>query len=744
MEVQRMLKGTVAFRFAKKNKSILDQDRLAYLNELAVACPVKSVDPKTEIGEIPYGLGKSEKFSNKPQIYAALSALKFIEENYSDIPHRSKSSIKNIRKPLKSPGSVDHHFYKKVLTPFSPGVIRVKSREKSEMRYSDSRAESPAKLHATFLSTPRKYSTPTPMSPSQHKSLVSAQKNIRPIIKTPINTTKIENQDSYVGQEFSSPSKIRSVSSFRKKISVNEAFLTAKSSFYCHFPEPPKPSKSSVHAELKYMQNGGDVIEYNGASINGQKDGYGEILYKNGDWYKGGWKKNLKEGSGKYYYCQYKAKYKGEFREDLPNGPAILSFESGDIFKANWTHGVIDNSLALIQYNDGSEFDGDIKGAKRSGYGKMRYPCNGVYQGTWTNDQRTGHGIILCNGDLFYEGNFSGDYTDGPGVLVRRDIFSQEPIEKRLRTSSAIYQNNGACIEKSDFFNDLNSFPQFRSLPIEVTDIVWMTFTTKNAILYTSKALSPGRFFSGKLNGAGMVKYGLFGIYYGNFTDGKRSGFGKMKYNDPEHQCFWFPETEGEYFGEWKDDKRHGKGTMNWASGTKYEGAFNYDHRHNVIGKITFINGDTYEGGWVEDRMEGSCTLKRRGITIKGQFVAGILNNFARVEYQDNRIYEGDISNSYPHGTGIMKWPNGNTYQGGFTDGVMDGMGRMTYNNGDVYEGKWENGGRNGHGTMLYFSTKHTYEGEWVDGKRSGEGCLKNSKGEVLKMCFWSNDEPMY
>lgn len=736
MEVPKMLKKSEVFRVVRKHKPTPDFDRHDYVIELATACSVKILDPKTEIGEIPFGLGKSEKFSNKFQIFSALRALKFIDEKSIESWNVSKRLEKSYSKNSKSPVPAENTLNKTFLGKFSPGSVRIKSEEKSGFRYCDKIIASPGKLRKSFLPAPHKYSTPQSKSPLPQKRSVSPLKSYNSMSKSPIKSYALDSITTFTSQI---SNKIPSINSSPQKFPVPDIFITAKSTI-----NPFPLEKISTPAELKYMKTYEDIADYKGGIHNGQKDGYGEVLYKNGDWYKGSWKKNLKDGPGEFYSYDFKVKFKGEFKKNLACGPGVLAFDSGDTFKANWTGGFIENGLAYIQYKDGSKYDGEIKDAKRSGYGKIQYSNGGVYQGFWTNDQRSGHGVLLCRGDLFYEGIFAGDFTDGPGVLVRRDIYSLEPVEKRPRTSSAIYQNNGGCIDKSAFFIDMNSFPQFKALPIEFNDLVWMTLTTQNAVLYTGRALTQGKFFAGRLSGAGIAKYGFFGIYYGNFIDGKRSGFGRMKYSDPDHQCLWFPETEGEYTGEWKEDKRHGVGKMQWANGTIYEGAFNYDRRHNVKGKITFTNGDIYEGGWVDDRMEGGCTLTRRGIIIKGQFASGLLSSFARVEYPDGRVYEGDISNNFPQGNGVMKWPNNNLYQGGFLDGNMDGVGKMVYSNGDIYEGHWENGARQGRGIMVYLADKLIYEGEWVDGKRSGEGCLKTLKGEIIKSCFWNNDESMY
>lgn len=705
MDLQNLLKNSTSYKFQTKKKIEVEEDSYSYIAEIKAVSPVKTVSADSPLAIIPFNLGKSEKFLNKNQITKALDCIsknnKKHEESYSQSRYRP-----NVQ--LRSPISVDHHFHKKNLSPFSPGVVRIKPRETSQDRTSIKFSESPEKkvnetsVRATSSSNILN-TTNLGLSPSSKISL-----------RTPISPIK------------------RYTIKASPKISVNNSVITRKNSL------TPQSSKLNESIAIKSSPIK-PVIDTQESFIK-IKEGYLEIHYTNGDYYKGNWVNNKKEGRGKYYYAEIAAKYKGEFKDDLPWGSGRLIFDSGDVYSCGWVKGFIEDSLISIKYKDSSEYDGEVKNGLRDGTGKIEYINGAIYQGHWEKDQKVGHGSIIYRTDVFFEGYFKNDYTDGPGVLVRKDTFNPNPEEKRKSSPVFIYQNSSDSIDKKDYFDNLSEFPKFKGLPIDYYDIVYMTLTTEALLKKIDKSVPTGKFISGRLTGAGMAKYGALGMYYGNFLDGKKSGYGKMTYTDVEHQCEWFPETEGEYIGEWKDDKRHGQGTMKWINGTKYEGKYNNDRRHNVTGKITFNNGDTYDGGWVEDRMEGFCTIKRKDIIIRGQYIRGSLSNLVKVQYHDNKIYEGHIINHVPHGLGIMKWPNGDKYQGSFFDGLMDGTGQMAYNNGDFYHGNWENGSKNGKGTMVY-ADKTVYKGEWAEGKRSGEGVLKNHKGGVIKSGFWNNDE---
>ena len=729
MELQKLLKGAEAFRFQQRKAIELDPERYLYINEIRSASPLKPQSIKTEIAEIPHNLGKSEKFSNKLQIENALKFLQCLPNSRDPFRSSPKSSSQDQSQRVIPLISVDHHFHKKNYSPFSPGVVRIKSKELGL----PGNPESAMRTTASLRRTSQRFCTPQPPVSS------SVKKSCSPIPQPFLTTTQSISPNKQRVTFFSSPEK--------KLSTPKPGFLSTNLSFF----NPSSPSSASPNrhapkqrkeAHTKTGQVSGKSIPaksqvYFGGYNQGLKDGYGELTYSNGDWYKGNFKRNLKDGTGKYYCAKYGVKYKGEFKEDLRSGLGFLVFDSGDRYKCNWNRGVIESLPIHIKYRDGSEYYGESKYGKRHGVGKIEYRNGGVYQGHWENDQRSGQGVVIYKAEVFFEGFFAGDYTDGPGVLVRKNTFnsttSPSPVD--------IFQATSEEIEKPEFFNDYSGFPRFNSLPLAPIDQVFITLTTSTLSKYIDRIVPPGRFLTGKLTGAGMAKYGILGTYYGSFLEGKRSGYGKMEYTDPDHLCEWFPETEGTYIGEWRDDKRHGPGKMTWTNGIVYEGKYAADRRHNVVGKITFLNGDVYEGGWVDDIMEGSCTMHRKGVAIRGQFVKGVLSSFARIEYSDGKVYEGDLFNNKPHGAGKMKWVNENVYEGNFCDGVIEGMGRMIFSNGDVYEGNWENGKRNGKGSIVYAANKQRYNGDWVDGKRSGEGVLKNQRGDVIKVGYWSNDE---
>ena len=56
------------------------------------------------------------------------------------------------------------------------------------------------------------------------------------------------------------------------------------------------------------------------------------------------------------------------------------------------------------------------------------------------------------------------------------------------------------------------------------------------------------------------------------------------------------------YIGSWHDDKRYGDGVMRYKNSDKemYDGKWVNDEK-NGFAKMTYMNGDVYEGDWADD-----------------------------------------------------------------------------------------------------------------------------------------------
>eukprot|EP01100_Stratorugosa_tubuloviscum_P000667 TRINITY_DN1148_c0_g1_i1.p1 TRINITY_DN1148_c0_g1~~TRINITY_DN1148_c0_g1_i1.p1 ORF type:complete len:886 (-),score=402.98 TRINITY_DN1148_c0_g1_i1:64-2721(-) len=187
-------------------------------------------------------------------------------------------------------------------------------------------------------------------------------------------------------------------------------------------------------------------------------------------------------------------------------------------------------------------------------------------------------------------------------------------------------------------------------------------------------------------------------------------------------RSFEFEFTDRKYKGDWQDALPHGEGYWNFYDERKsdktelatYSG-FWVKGKFDGQGKITYKNGDYYDGSWKMDQYDGYGTLCSRG-----------------------SIYEGNWIKGKRHGKGTLKWPNGDAYSGDFVNGNIEGEG--TFVSGDKkveYIGQWRENMFHGKGTLAWFMG--AYDGEWVTDIKNGSGTLVYANGDIYSG-EWKND----
>lgn len=108
--------------------------------------------------------------------------------------------------------------------------------------------------------------------------------------------------------------------------------------------------------------------------------------------------------------------------------------------------------------------------------------------------------------------------------------------------------------------------------------------------------------------------------------------------------------TEGLYSGEMRSGKRHGQGMMVFSSGSRA--------------------GNTYEGSWVNDKMDGFGT-------------------YIWHHWKGRSVYEGFFENNCKHGQGKLSSWNG-VHRGSWRCDRKHGMGVLVSNNVEI-KGWWLN-----------------------------------------------------
>lgn len=95
-----------------------------------------------------------------------------------------------------------------------------------------------------------------------------------------------------------------------------------------------------------------------------KKDGYGKMIYMNGEIYEGYWKNNLREGKGKLYFIN--GYYDCNWVNDYQNGIGKIYFNDNSILKVKFINGkkegkgilLIDNNTINLNFKNDVLIDG--------------------------------------------------------------------------------------------------------------------------------------------------------------------------------------------------------------------------------------------------------------------------------------------------------------------------------------------------------------------------------------------------
>ena len=147
---------------------------------------------------------------------------------------------------------------------------------------------------------------------------------------------------------------------------------------------------------------------------------FGIFLEKNGDYYIGELKDGKFEGKGELEIIGI-SKYKGEFKNDLPNGKGILNdYEKGYTYEGDFIEGKKDGK-GILEYIDGTKYEGEFKNDLYHGNGLMIFNNGNKYEGQFLNGIIKGKGIFLWNDGKKYEGEYNDFIKNGFGKFIWND-----------------------------------------------------------------------------------------------------------------------------------------------------------------------------------------------------------------------------------------------------------------------------------------------------------------------------------
>lgn len=188
--------------------------------------------------------------------------------------------------------------------------------------------------------------------------------------------------------------------------------------------------------------------------------------------------------------------------------------------------------------------------------------------------------------------------------------------------------------------------------------------------------------------------------------------------------------TNGDvYDGTLVQGQRQGKGLFIWANGQRYEGDWVQDTPSGK-GRLLFANGNRFEGDVVAGIPQGTGRMQyASGDDYNGRFNAGVPDGRGLYTWKNGQTFDGEWKAERPNGQGILKFANGNVFEGSVVNGVPNGQGKLTFAAGGLYTGAVTQGEPEGQGSFNW-PNGDQYVGLWKAGKKHGEGVFTWKSGE--------------
>ncbi|KAL9186417.1 hypothetical protein ACHAXT_005655 [Thalassiosira profunda] len=362
--------------------------------------------------------------------------------------------------------------------------------------------------------------------------------------------------------------------------------------------------------------------------------------------------------------------YEGEMKGGKPHGKGKLTWTTGYIYDGEWRDGERDG-WGKMTFAEGGEYEGEWILGVRDGVGTVKRASGDEFDGEWASGERHGTGMYkyFASGNV-YEGEWLRGKRHGKGTFryaASGDIFVGEWLEDKKHGWGELTDADGHCT---------------------------------------------GEWKAGKMHGKGKMTYLASGdMYEGEFVAGKRGGMGKYTWASGDT-----------YVGEWKDSVEHGQGKATWVNGDSYEGSWRDGTFHGNGTHKWGDTGDVFIGEWKDGKKHGRGKFKTTdGDFFNGEWREDMRHGHGMQEYADGDelVYEGEWEKDMPHGRGRCNYVSGEAYEGDFRKGKKYGWGAHTYANGDVFDGPWVNDHEHGKGTWT-LPNGNRYDGQWEDGLLHG------------------------
>ena len=314
----------------------------------------------------------------------------------------------------------------------------------------------------------------------------------------------------------------------------------------------------------------------------------------------------------------------------------------GEVKKDDETGDILAHGKGIMNWSNGSIYDGDWVADNRSGKGVFTWPNGDRYEGNWKDDCRSGLGVITWMNGASFKGMFRDGKRHGKGIDIKADGTVTEGVWRDgvlilWHPNSTGRSLDSTPREEPEPVPDRDTYSKYIRIDdiYKYDDTDSFTYYTNNVMRRADGTLSTKSDASMRDQSSKQIEKNI------TITYPKSIYTGDVYMNN--NTKLYIP---------------HGTGVMRWTGGCIYEGEWR-DGKQHGYGIYMSINGDIYDGNWKYDKMDGYGIYKK----------------------SNGDIYTGQFSDSHPHGKGTWRFINGSINSGDYVNGfLLANYNRRIYN----------------------------------------------------------------
>jgi hypothetical protein len=268
--------------------------------------------------------------------------------------------------------------------------------------------------------------------------------------------------------------------------------------------------------------------------INPVKKKVTDIKYTNGNFYSGETVNGKREGKGQLQMASGSF-YEGEFKDDFYHGQGYLLLKAGHFYKGTFENGLYEG-FGVLQYPDDHRYEGYFHEGKRHGRGLLYFRNTVMYNGEFQEDSCHGSGIMRDPADNIYEGEFFKGKKHGVGMLryALGGVYNGSFRDGQIHGFGIIRYKNGAIYEGEFQEGKKCGKGVYQSGQKLRYEGEFMNDTFEGHGLYTNANGDryDGNFRAGLKDGEGVLHYARGDLYVGNFREDLMWGLGIYKFVD--------------------------------------------------------------------------------------------------------------------------------------------------------------------------------------------------------------------